>query len=166
MGVWLGYTYLPTLTPLADEEVVEEDDFGPLPEIVPPPPFVVSIPNQIEIYDGITVSETVTELDLSGRGLSGSLKAEIRLLSKLETLDLHDNNFTGLPAEIGQLTNLRILDLSNNPLTGLPYELGQLHNLETLDLRGTQYAEADLEIIQSSLSTTTEVLVDEAPPVL
>lgn len=156
---WLGYSYLPDLT--TDEE--PELDLGDIPPPTPPAiPFGVTIPKKIEVYDGIEISENETELDLSGRSLAGSLKAEIRLLTKLEELDISDNDFTGLPAEVGQLRNLRILNLSNNPLTGLPYELGQLQNLETLDLRGTNYAESDLEVIQSALASTTEILIDES----
>ena len=114
----------------------------------------------VEIYDGISVSAASREVDLSGRSLNGSLKAEVRQLGQLEVLDVSDNNFTGLPAEVGQLSQLRVLNLVNNPLTGLPYELGNLQNLETLDLRGTNYAAADLEIIKRGLSGDVEVLVD------
>lgn len=93
-------------------------------------------------------ARTNTEsLDLSNNKLTGSLQAEIRKLENLTSLDLSDNEFTGVPAEVGQLTNLRILDLSNNQLTGLPYELGNLSNLSELDISGNQYSKADLEVI-------------------
>jgi Leucine-rich repeat (LRR) protein len=114
----------------------------------------------VEVYDGISVSSNVTELDLSGRQLSGSLKAEVRHLTELEVLDVSNNSFTGLPAEVGQLSNLRILNLSNNMFTGLPYELGNLQNLEVLDLRSTPYATQDLSVIQEMLPNTTVVLTD------
>ncbi len=113
---------------------------------------------QVTIYDGISVPVNSTLVDLSGRGLSGSLKAEIRLLSNLRTLDLSNNNFTGLPAEVGQLTSLENINLSNNPLTGLPNELANLTNLKTLDLLGTQYSEQDLAIIEAGLPATTVIL--------
>lgn len=121
---------------------------------------VSSSSESIFVYDGISVPKDTRTLDLSGRNLSGSLMAEIRQLSDLEVLDISNNDFTGLPAEVGQLSKLRVLNLSNNPFTGLPYELGNLKNLETLDLRGTNYAEADLEIIKSGLSSDTVILVD------
>jgi Leucine-rich repeat (LRR) protein len=114
----------------------------------------------IEVYDGISVPDNVRMLDLSGRGLTGSLKAEIRHLSQLEVLDLSGNDFTGLPAEVGQLSHLQQLDLSNNPLTGLPYELGNLQNLRTLNLSGTNYSTADLEVIRKSLPASTKVIVE------
>ena len=112
----------------------------------------------IEIYDGITVDSNSTTLDLSGRGLTGSLKAEIRLVSKLKTLDLSDNNFTGLPAEVGQLQALEVLNLANNQFTGLPRELGNLQNLKTLDLRGNNPSEPDLAIIRKALPSATQIL--------
>lgn len=115
---------------------------------------------QIEIYDGIQAGTGDRVLDLSSRGLSGSLKAEVRQLSALEVLDISDNDFTGLPAEVGQLSNLRVLNLADNPLTGLPHELGNLQNLETFDLRGTDYAAQDLDVIKNTLPASTEILVD------
>jgi Leucine-rich repeat (LRR) protein len=113
---------------------------------------------QIEVYNGIRVPENSTTLDLSGRGLTGSLKAEVRMLTQLRELNLSGNQFTGLPAEVGQLRELRVLNLSGNPFTGLPYELGNLQNLELLDLRNTDYAPADLERIQASLPASTQIL--------
>lgn len=102
----------------------------------------------------------VEVLDLSHNSIDGSLQAEVRYMQNLRVLNLSDNNFTGVPAEVGQLTRLEVLDLSNNPLTGLPYEIGNLKNLRTLDLRGTNYALQDLEVIQSKLSSDTEIKVD------
>lgn len=124
-------------------------------------PFSINIPTDVEVYDGITVKSNVRSLDLSGRGLTGSLKAEINQLTQLEELNLSDNAFTGLPAEIGQLSALRAVNLANNSLTGLPHELGNLQNLQTLDLRGTQYSEIDLNIISAQLPATTNVITDD-----
>lgn len=115
---------------------------------------------QISVYDGITIPSHAREVNLSGRGLSGSLKAEVRHLTELRELNLSNNKFTGLPAEIGQLSELRILNLSNNPLTGLPHELGNLQKLEVLNLTGTDYSKFDLEIISASLPQTVQILVD------
>ncbi|MEY3784636.1 MAG: hypothetical protein RLZZ230_958 [Candidatus Parcubacteria bacterium] len=115
---------------------------------------------KITIYDGLEVYSDVQVLDLSGKGMSGSLKAEIRQLTKLRQLDLSGNNFTGLPAEIGQLSKLEILNLSGNPLTGLPQELGNLRNLKQLNLKGTQYSAQDLDIIKSKLPAETKIMVD------
>ncbi len=102
----------------------------------------------------------LVSLNLSNNKLEGSLQAEVRQLRNLRTLDLSNNNFTGVPAEVGQLSKLEVLDLSFNNLTGLPNEIGNLSNLKSLDLRGNTYSKADLEIIKKSLPTTTEILTD------
>lgn len=114
----------------------------------------------VTIYDAVSVAANSQTLTLSGKGFTGSLKGEIRLLTDLRELDISGNKFTGVPAEIGQLTKLEVLNLSNNPITGLPHEIGNLKNLKTLDLRGTQYSAQDLVIIKQGLSASTQVLVD------
>lgn len=116
--------------------------------------------SSVEIYTGISYPTNARSVDVSNRNLSGSLKAEIRLLSALEELDMSHNQLTGVPAEIGQLSSLRTLNLSHNPITGLPLELGNLRNLTLLDLRGTQYAKQDLDTIKASLPATVTILVD------
>lgn len=114
----------------------------------------------INIHDGVSVSPDMEILSLANRSFSGSLKAEVRLLTNLQQLDISNNNFTGVPAEVGQLSKLEVLDLSYNPLTGLPHEIGNLQNLKTLDLRGTNYSRQDLEVIRAALSKTVTILVD------
>lgn len=120
----------------------------------------VRVSESVTVYDGISVPSHARELNLSGRGLTGSLKAEVRLLTELRELDLSNNNFTGLPAEIGQLAKLEKLNLSNNPLTGLPQELGNLRNLQQLDLRDTQYSEHDLNIIKAGLAPSVQIFIN------
>ena len=114
----------------------------------------------IEIYSGISKPSETEVLDLSGRGLTGSLKAEIRMLSQLRSVDLHDNAFTGLPAEFGQLSKLEVLDLSNNQFTGIPHELGNLQNLKELNLKGNDISAFDLNIIKENLPSSTRILTD------
>jgi len=116
--------------------------------------------DSIVVYDGISVPENATELNLSGRGLSGSLKAEIRHLQDLTILDVSDNNFTGLPAEVGQLIKLENLNLSNNQFTGLPQELGNLQNLKLLDLRGNEISTFDFNFIRAALPSSTVILTN------
>ncbi len=116
--------------------------------------------DMISIYDGINIPSDTQVLDLSGKAMKGSLKAEIRKLTKLRQLDLSGNDFTGLPAEIGQLSKLEILNLSDNPLTGLPHELGNLQNLKQLNLKGTKYSTFDLDIIRKKLPAETVIMVD------
>lgn len=108
----------------------------------------------------IFTQTTLTELNLSNNALSGALQGEIRFLQNLKTLDLSDNQFSGVPAEIGQLKMLEVLDLSNNQLTGLPNELGNLSNLKRLILTGNDYSESDLADIKKNLSSSTIVTVN------
>lgn len=114
----------------------------------------------VEIYDGIAIGKSARFLYLNGRGLQGSLKAEIRLFENLEVLDMSNNSLTGVPAEVGQLSKLRVLNLANNPITGLPLELGNLQNLKTLNLSGTNYAEQDLATIKASLPSDVEIITN------
>lgn len=146
-------------------EVVAEP---PVPPINEPEPVVASGRATLDLSgQGLTqVAGSVFDrtglevLDVSGNKLTGALPAEVRKLSNLRSLDLSDNQFTGVPAEVGQLSKLEYLDLSNNPITGLPYELGNLKNLRTLDLRGTNYAVQDLAIITQGLPPTVQILTD------
>ena len=114
----------------------------------------------VVVYDGVTVPADATTLNLANRGLTGSLKAEIRQLTQLRELDMSGNGFTGVPAEVGQLSQLEVLNLSHNPITGLPHEIGNLKNLRVLDLRGTNYSAADLAIIKQTLPASTEIKTD------
>lgn len=112
-----------------------------------------------EVPEHVFTESETTALDLSGNKLTGALPAEIRHLKKLTSLNLSDNNFTGVPAEIGQLEYLEILNLSNNPITGLPYELGNLKNLQVLDLSNTNYSKPDLEVIKKTLPNRVEIIL-------
>lgn len=100
----------------------------------------------------------VTELNLSGNNLTGSLPSEIGKLTKLEILNVSNNNMTGIPAEIGQLSKLRILNYANNQITGLPNELGNLSNLEQFDLSGNNASAQDLSGIRQNLPSTTQII--------
>jgi hypothetical protein len=83
-------------------------------------------------------------LYLEGRQLTGTLPAEIELLSDLQGIYLTTNNVSGsIPSEIGNLDLLSYLYLEDNNLTGtLPSTLGNIRGLQQLymaynDVSGT-----------------------------
>ncbi|XP_003635304.1 receptor-like protein EIX2 [Vitis vinifera] len=77
----------------------------------------------------------VNIIDLSDNNLSGKLP-EIRNLSRLGTLNLSINHFTGnIPEDIGGLSQLETLDLSRNQLSGpIPPSMISLTFLNHLNL--------------------------------
>lgn len=61
----------------------------------------------------------VSILNLSGKGLRGSISRSLGSLDELKLLDLSCNHLDGeLPTELSNLKNLEVLDFSHNMLTG------------------------------------------------
>jgi len=116
---------------------------------------------------GIEVSNNfIISIDLHYNKLSGILPASLGQLSRLQTLELWNNQLTGTNLEIlsqlisikyldlsacklsgeihdsiGQLTNLDYLSLSQNQLSGsIPESISQLSNLKKLRLVNNQLA--------------------------
>jgi len=92
-------------------------------------------------WHGITCSpknQRVTELNISGYNLHGSLSPYVGNLSFLSSLNLGDNRFfEKIPQELGWLLRLQELSLPNNSFIGeIPTTLNNLTNLRGLDLRG------------------------------
>ena len=88
-------------------------------------------------WEGVTTDGTplrVTQLNLSRKGLTGEIPAQLGNLSNLTQLNLRSNQLTGdIPAELGNLSNLTFLGLYNNQLTReLPQSLTGLTMLEWL----------------------------------
>lgn len=83
------------------------------------------------MWEGIScgVAGTVTQIDVSGQGLRGTIPLEFYFLSALSVLELSYNNLYGnLFSDIAGLSNLQTQDLRNIYLSGtLPKQLGQLH---------------------------------------
>ena len=82
----------------------------------------------------------VTELDLSGNNLRGTVRAQLATLTELTSLDLSGNQLSGaIPSELRGLIALESLDLSANRLSNaIPLELGDLGSLRELDLSGNR----------------------------
>lgn len=81
----------------------------------------------------------VTELDVSGMGLVGTIPPEIGNLSSLVSLEMTGNSFHGhIPLSIFNMSSLEIVSLTNNRLSGsLPTDIcshGRLQRLQVLVL--------------------------------
>ena len=76
----------------------------------------------------------LTELDLSGNRLSGTIPDVIGDMTSLNFLMLQDNKLTGqLPQSIGNLVSAQEIVLSRNKLEGrLPANIGHLEKLRGL----------------------------------
>ncbi|XP_060210851.1 receptor-like protein 53 [Lycium barbarum] len=78
---------------------------------------------------------TISEINLSDAGLSGSLdQLDFTSFPSLTSFILNGNNISGsIPSNIGNASMLNFLDLSNNILEGvIPEEIGKLTQLEYL----------------------------------
>ncbi|MDH7944292.1 hypothetical protein QGM61_10715 [Pseudohongiella sp. SYSU M77423] len=84
----------------------------------------------------------VTQIDLGGNNLVGTLPSELGSLTSLTGLWLWDNRLEGsVPASLGNLVNLTHLDLSYNLLTGqVPASLANLTNAQSINLRNNLFS--------------------------
>ena len=84
---------------------------------------------------------TMTSMDLSDMGLTGTIPPSFSLLTNLASLKLANNSLTGpLPPGMGSLHSLHQLYLDGNTLTGtLPPSLGSLAALQYLDVLGNDF---------------------------
>ncbi len=92
----------------------------------------------IDTWYGITLNAQgcVSEINLAGVQLGGTLPSSIGNLEELTRLDLFTNQLNGtIPSTLGNLSNLTYLSLSANSFTGtIPNSLGNLNNLGYLYL--------------------------------
>lgn len=85
----------------------------------------------------------VVALDISDKGLDGSVPPEIGNLSFLASLNMGWNSFHGdLPEELGGLRRLRVVDFSNNNFSGeLPKSwFGNMTRLEEIYLYNNSFS--------------------------
>ncbi|KAH7515224.1 hypothetical protein FEM48_Zijuj10G0004300 [Ziziphus jujuba var. spinosa] len=90
-------------------------------------------------WEGITCSgSSVTEIDLSNLGLSGSMGYQLSSLTSVTHFDLSKNNIKGdIPYQLPP--NVQHLDLSHNGFTNnVPYSVSQMTDLEYLNLGNNQ----------------------------
>ncbi|OJJ46363.1 hypothetical protein ASPZODRAFT_1955603 [Penicilliopsis zonata CBS 506.65] len=66
--------------------------------------------------------ECLVDLKVASNNLEGPLTLSLDRLSKLETLDLHENSITELPESLAALTSLKNFNVGQNQLTSLPFE--------------------------------------------
>ncbi|GLT30555.1 hypothetical protein SLA2020_053490 [Shorea laevis] len=114
-------------------------------------------------WEGITCNhrrDRVTTLDLSSRGLVGSLSPFLGNLSFLQEIRLSNNSFHGdIPPEIGRLFKLQTLFLNYNSFEGeLPSNLSHCSNLIVLDV-GNNKLEGKLPMELASLSKLIDISI-------
>lgn len=80
--------------------------------------------------------------DISNLKGGGDLKD----LSNLRVLDLHNNQITALPADINELKALQVLNVQGNKLKALPAAIGNLSSLQSLILQGNDLRSLPPEI--------------------
>uniref|UniRef100_A0A0E0G2R3 Receptor kinase-like protein Xa21 n=1 Tax=Oryza nivara TaxID=4536 RepID=A0A0E0G2R3_ORYNI len=92
-------------------------------------------------WQGVSCNNTQTQLrvmalNVSSKGLGGSIPPCIGNLSSIASLDLSSNAFLGkIPSELGRLGQISYLNLSINSLVGrIPDELSSCSNLQVLGL--------------------------------
>lgn len=95
--------------------------------------------------------EHVIDLMASGMGLSGPIPDNtIGKLSKLQSLNLSNNNITALPSDFWSLSSLKTLNLSSNQISdSLANNFGNFGLLETFDLSNNNFSGKIPEAISS-----------------
>lgn len=91
---------------------------------------------KISNAEGLQYCVNIEKLDLSSNRLLSL--PDLSMLSKLNTLDLHQNSLKEMPSAVYGLPKLQNLNLSYNQLTSLPDKFSKLTALKTLFLSYNQ----------------------------
>ena len=75
-----------------------------------------SLPSDSNIYDPLSCSLVL--LELSNNALTGTVPSALDQLTALQTLELHDNRFTGPLPALNGLTKMTVVNFAYNQLTG------------------------------------------------
>ncbi|XP_058224536.1 probable LRR receptor-like serine/threonine-protein kinase At3g47570 [Rhododendron vialii] len=114
-------------------------------------------------WEGVTCGrkhQRVTILDLSSRGLVGSLSPHVGNLTFLRTIDLGNNKFHGtIPKEIGRLFRLQQVILAKNYFGGkLPTNITGWSNIKEINLFNNRLG-GEMPVGVSSLSSLTRLVL-------
>ncbi|KAL3687492.1 hypothetical protein R1sor_013801 [Riccia sorocarpa] len=93
------------------------------------------------IVCSIELPPRVTQINVTGNGVRGSLPSSLGDLRRLTVLDFSDNSLTGrVPDSLGQVTSLRVLNLESNNLSGVFPEVDpkSFQTLQILSLANNQ----------------------------
>ncbi|KAH9302098.1 hypothetical protein KI387_013681, partial [Taxus chinensis] len=89
----------------------------------------------------ISSSIRVSEINLSGRNLTGSIPPSLAQLTELTLMSLDNNHLTGALPNLSSLTKLERLYLHNNNLSGsVPDWISQLNNLRELVIENNNFS--------------------------
>ena len=75
-----------------------------------------SLPQDASVY--APLSSTLVLLELSNNGLTGQVPSALDQLTALQTLELHDNQFSGPLPALNGLTQMTVVNFASNQLTG------------------------------------------------
>lgn len=100
-------------------------------------------------WDGVTFSNNLTGLNLSGKRIS-TIPVSIEELTNLNSLDFSNNKITQLPKEISRLSKLLSLNLSSNNISNLPKEITALTPTSNFDVSNNALVE---ELLSESIIT-------------
>lgn len=140
----------------------------------PEPTFDLSKCGATEVPKGVyslcrvLQKEALLMYDNAFTNLKGG--GDLKDLSALRVLDLHDNFITALPADIDELKSLQVLNVQNNKLKALPPAIGNLASLQSLNLQGNdlRYMPAEIGNLKSlrTLNISENNSLQGVPPTL